>query len=545
MTRKIQIALLGAFLVLVGMLAGFRLNQTTPETQRQQIYANLQKFQEAVWFVEKSYVEEVDAKKLVDDAIIGMLEGLDPHSFYIPAQEQAEMEEQMEGAFEGIGIEFNILDDTILVVSPISGGPSEQLGIQAGDRIVKIDDGNVAGIGIKNADVMKKLRGPKGSKVKVEIRRAGARNLLNFEIIRDKIPIYSVDYSYMIRPGVGYIKVSRFAQTTHEEFLQHISGLKDEGLNSLILDLRGNPGGYMEMAQKLADEFLSEGKLVVYTEGRTPESKGRYKSTSYLSAFEKGALIVLIDYGSASASEIVSGAIQDWDRGLIVGVRSFGKGLVQIQHEFSDGSAMRIVVSKYYTPSGRCIQKPYDKSSEEYDKEILERFKSGEIFDESKIKLPDSLKFKTNSGRIVYGGGAIMPDVFVPRDTSDDSDYLIDLIGTNVFGQFALHFRDKNPNFADGFKSAQEFQQKFAVSSELMTELTAFATEKKVEMNSADFARSEQVIRSYLKAYIGRQFWKDDGFFPVIHETDNVLQRAVELLPAAKDLERTGKFSVR
>jgi carboxyl-terminal processing protease len=448
----------------------------------------------------------------------------------------------MEGSFEGVGIEFNLVEDTIYVVSAISGGPSELAGVQAGDRIVKISEENVAGISITNNDVMKKLRGKKGSQVKIEVRRTGMKDLLPFTITRDKIPLYSVDYSYMLNRNTGYMKISRFASTTHDEFRDHVKRLQDKGLKQLVLDLRGNPGGYMNMAERIADEFLTEGRTVVYTEGRTSESKNKYRSTSGLNLFEDGPLVVLLDYGSASASEIVAGAIQDWDRGLIVGVRSFGKGLVQTQKEFSDKSAMRLVISQYYTPSGRCIQKPFNMSAKEYDMEVVERFERGEIYDESKIELPDSLKFKTNAGRTVYGGGGILPDVFVARDTTQDSDFLSELIGKNVFRQYAYHFGDLHSEMESTYSNAEGFNSRFVMDEAKMKDFLAFAAEKGVKADAAGLAKSRRDIELYAKAFIGRRFFGDDAFYPTFHKTDNVLQRGIQLLPEAEKLFKTGKF---
>lgn len=545
MNRNIRYALFAAILVMIGMLAGFRLRKSVPDDKRAEISTGFQKIQEAIWFIERNYVDETDTREMVDDAIKGMLEGLDPHSFYIPAKEMEMMEEQMQGSFEGIGVEFNLLEDTIYVVAALSGGPSERVGIQAGDRIVKIEGENVAGVSISNADVMKKLRGKKGSHVLVKVQRRGVRGLLDFDITRDKIPLYSVDHSYMIDDKVGYIKISRFASTTHDEFREHAGRLIDKGMKGMILDLRGNPGGYMQMAEKIADEFLSDGKLVVYTDGRVYESKSRYNATDYLSLFEQGALVILLDYGSASASEIVAGAVQDWDRGLIVGVRSFGKGLVQTQKEFSDGSAMRLVISEYHTPSGRCIQKPFDKSSKEYDHEIVERFESGEIYDASKIDLPDSLKFKTNAGRTVYGGGGILPDVFVARDTTTDSDYLSDLFAKNAFRTYAYKYADENPDAKDDYQNAERFVREFRVDGTLMESFKAFAEGKGAKYKEEDFNLSKNDISIYLKAFIGRRMFGDEAFYPVFHKADNVLKKAVELLPQAKELQRKGRFSLK
>jgi len=544
MHKNYKYAFYAAFLVALGMLAGFQLKESVHYERRQEISSGFEKIQEAIWFVERNYVKEPDTKKMVDDAIAGMLKGLDPHSFYIDAQEMKAMDEEMEGSFEGVGIEFNLLEDTIYVVSAISGGPSEKSGVQAGDRIVRIDGKNVAGIGIANSDVMKYLRGPKGSNVKVEVARRNARNLLTFNITRDKIPLYSVDYSYMMNDEVGYLKISRFASTTHDEFREHTKKLKQAGMKGMILDLRGNPGGYMQMAEKIADEFLTEGKLVVYTEGRVYESKSKYKATSYLNLFEEGPLVVLLDFGSASASEIVAGAVQDWDRGLIVGVRSFGKGMVQTQKEFSDGSAMRLVISEYHTPSGRCIQKPFNMSAEEYELELLERFKRGELYDESKVDLPDSLKFKTNSGRVVYGGGGIMPDVFVARDTTTDSDYMSDLLGANAFREFAYQYVEDVSAWKKQYPDAGAFLKGFVVDEALLSRFVSYSAGKGVKQDQAGLATSKRDIQAYLKAFIGRRLYNDDGFYPAFNEVDNVVQRALTLMPQAKELLKKGKFTL-
>jgi carboxyl-terminal processing protease len=540
--RKLQFTLLAIALVLVGMFSGYKLKQSLPDFRQTDYNESLNKFQDALRMVDYAYIEPVTFEKMVDDAIAGLLEGLDPHSFYIPKQEKKGMDEQMAGSFEGIGVEFNILEDTIYVVAPISGGPSERIGILAGDRIVEIDSQTVAGVGITNADVMSKLKGKKGTIVKVGIKRRGINRILPFDIVRDKIPFYSVDYAYMMDEKTGYLKLSRFAETTFQEFTDNIKTLKASGMQNLILDLRSNPGGYMNMAQLLSDEFLPEGKLVVYTEGRTVESKSRYISTGGVGEFEKGGLIILIDQGSASASEIVSGAVQDWDRGLVLGTRSFGKGLVQTQHNFPDGSAMRLVISKYFTPSGRCIQKPYDKSSKAYNSELNERYEAGEFFDESKIKFPDSLKFKTGSGRIVYGGGGIMPDVFIPIDTSGTSPLYTDLLINGVFNQFGLKYADAHPELKQQFTSGIEFAKKFQLSDEMLKEFQQYAGDKKIKWAEKDFIAAQKRIRMLIKANIGRRIWNDEGFYPVIHQEDTNVIQALKLMPEAIKLAETGKF---
>ncbi|MEM7371494.1 MAG: S41 family peptidase [Bacteroidota bacterium] len=542
MNKVIKILLAGFALLNLGLLGGFQIKNTLPGSGMTNIDSGLRKLQNTFLFIENNYVESPQHNKLIDDAIKGIMEGLDPHSFYIPATEMAQMQEQMGGSFEGIGVQFDILDDTIYVETPLSGGPSEKLGIMAGDRIVTVDGETVAGIGITNADVTKYLKGPKGTTVNVGIHRRGEKELLEFAIVRDKIPINSVEHSYMIREDIGYIRVTRFAETTYMEFKQHLKQLIAQGMKGLVLDLRSNPGGYMVMANKMADEFLPAGKLIVSTEGRISQSKQEYHSTSSIGSFEEGAVVVLIDYGSASASEIVSGALQDHDRGLIIGVRSFGKGLVQIQEEFDDGSAIRLVISKYYTPSGRCIQKPYDKSSEDYNKDITQRFESGEIFDQEKIQLPDSLKYTTSSGRTVYGGGGIYPDIFVADDTTGSSKYLMNLRINDLFREFSFKYVDNRPELKNRYASVDAFVKGFRVTDELVRQFTAFAEEKGVTYSPAGFEQAERRIVNRIKAYIGRRLLNDEAFYPVYHELDNVIQEAIKLMPEAKTLEQTGNL---
>lgn len=542
MNKSIKYFLFGFALIIVGLLAGFKIKGNVPGSSAAEIDSGMRKLQKTLLFIENNYVEKPNHDKLVDDAINGLLEGLDPHSFYIPSKDMKQMQEQMDGSFDGIGIEFNILDDTIYVAVPISGGPSEKLGIMTGDRIVKVDDKDVAGIGITNTQVMKHLKGPKGTEVKVTILRKGSKELLDFNITRDRIPLNSVDYAYLLDDETGYIRVTRFAETTYAEFREKLSMLIEKGMTNLVLDLRSNPGGYMNMAYKMADEFLGAGKMIVSTEGRIMQSKQEYHASSSIGSFEKGAVVVLIDYGSASASEIVSGAIQDHDRGLIVGVRSFGKGLVQIQEKFEDGSAIRIVISKYYTPSGRCIQKPYDKTDEEYENEIAERFKSGEIFDQSKVEFPDSLKFTTASGRVVYGGGGIFPDVFVPDDTVGGSKYFTNLRIQDMFRKFAFQYVEKNSSLRKTYDQPEKFVKRFNVSNALINEFTSYATSKGVDYVASDYQKSKKYIDNRIKAYIGRRLHNDAAFFPVFHQVDNVIKEAISLMPKAKKLEETGKL---
>lgn len=531
--------LFGLGFVVIGLLLGFNLNGNrstepdhTPALSQDESY---EKFQQALGFIQRNYVKDVDHNDLVDYAIEGMMDNLDPHTFFISSSEMKQMDEQMTGGFDGIGVEFSIMEDTIYVVSPLTGGPSEKLGIQAGDRIVEVDGENVTG-DVTNSDVMKHLKGPKGSEVIVGIARRGVADLLEFTIVRDRIPLHSVNYAYMINEEIGYIQVTRFSETTYEEFHEKLVMLKDKGMKDLIIDLRGNPGGYMERAYQIADEMLKSGKMVVSTKGRIPESRQEYISTSEIGDFEKGGVVILQDYGSASASEIVAGAIQDHDRGLIAGVRSFGKGLVQIQQKFRDNSAIRVVISEYYTPSGRCIQKPYDKSSEEYNDEIQERFESGEIYNADKVEFPDSLKYTTAGGRTVYGGGGIFPDIFIAPDTTGSSRYFAKLSSKDLFRGFAYSYTDEHEEISRDYTNPKDFVNGFTISDGMVEDFKAYAIDHGVEFDEDGFGRSERFIRNRLKAYIGRKLFQDDGFFPVFHQKDNVIQRAVELMPDARKM---------
>jgi carboxyl-terminal processing protease len=490
----------------------------------------IDKFGTLLYYIEQMYVDSVNSEKLVETAIIGMLEELDPHSVYISSEEIQAANEPLNGNFEGIGIQFNILKDTILVVSPISGGPSEKLGIMAGDQIITVDGEIVAGNGINNQDVMRLLKGPKDTRVTVGIRRKGAKKLLDFEIVRDKIPIYSVDASYMINEEVGYVKVNRFARTTMTELREALVTLKSQGMNSLVLDLQGNGGGLLNTAIDMADEFLSENKMIVYTEGRSfpkDETFARREGN-----FEKGRLIVLIDEGSASASEIVSGAIQDWDRGLIVGRRSFGKGLVQRPLTLPDGSAVRLTVQKYYTPSGRCIQKSYEDGIEAYNQEKYDRYEKGELNSLDNLDLPDSLKYYTNiKHRTVYGGGGILPDIFVPIDTSHTSEYFSALLRRGVTNQFTLEYVNANrEDLSKKYPSANLFVDNYTVSKDVNDELIGYATREGIEFSQEDWDVSKHAIDTRLKALIGRNLFDYTTFYRVINELSPSYMKAIKVL---------------
>ena len=492
--------------------------------------ATVEKFNTLLYYIERMYVDSVNSEELVEHAIVHMLEELDPHSVYISKQELAAANEPLQGNFEGIGVQFNILKDTIFVVATIAGGPSEKLGIMAGDKIINVDGKPVAGIGINNQDVMGLLKGPKGTTVKVEIKRGGVKRLLDFDIIRDKIPIYSVDASYMIDDQIGYVKVNRFAKTTMVELREALVKLKSQGMNSLVLDLQGNGGGLLSTAIEMADEFLSDNRLLVYTEGRSFPKDETYSRRQGL--FEKGRLVVLIDEGSASASEIVSGAIQDWDRGLIVGRRSFGKGLVQRPVELPDGSAVRLTVQKYYTPAGRCIQKPYDDGIEAYQKEKYERFETGELLSLEKLDLPDSLKFTTNiQKRTVYGGGGILPDIFVPIDTTYSSEYFNDMLRKGAMNQYALTWVDQNRDMLSSkYKSSDEFVKNFEVSRDITDGLVKYVEKEGIPFVKEDWDRSFEAVSIRMKALIGRNLYDYNVFYEVVNKLSPAYMKAINVL---------------
>ena len=489
-----------------------------------------QKFNTLLYYMDQLYVEDTDMESLVETAIVNMLEEMDPHSVYIPAEELQAADEPLNGNFEGVGIQFNIFRDTIMVVSPISGGPSEKLGIMAGDRIVTVDGEVVAGIGVTNKDVQRLLKGPKGTLVTVGIKRGNDPELLTFEIIRDKIPIFSVDASFMVAPGIGYVKVNRFSKSTMSELYKAFAKLQQEGMEDLILDLQGNGGGMLRTAIQMADEFLSEQKLIVYTEGRSFPRDDTYARIP--GRFEKGRLVVLIDQGSASASEIVSGAVQDWDRGLIVGRRSFGKGLVQRPVNLPDGSAVRLTVQKYYTPSGRCIQKPYDEGVDAYRMEKFDRYETGEMMSLDSLDLPDSLKYDTRlRGRTVYGGGGIVPDVFVPLDTSDNSAYFSSILRKGLDNRYALTYVDnKRAELEAAYPTEDVFIEKFEVTRQMLEDFQTFATDEGVEFNEEDWSKSGDAIALRLKAMMGRNLLEQSTFYRVISGLNESLERAIEIL---------------
>ncbi len=488
------------------------------------------KFSQVLNWIDNYYVDSVNQNELVQDAIVSMMKDLDPHSSYMTKEEVKELTEPLQGNFEGIGISFNIYNDTIYVISPISGGPSEKVGLQAGDRIVKVDGKNVAGIGITNKMVFDLLRGDKGTQVKVSVLRRGDKGLLDFTITRDKIPIYSLDAAYKIKDDIGYIKLNRFAQTTGQEFSDAMDKLKQEGVKNLILDLTGNGGGYLDEAVFLADQFLAKEKLIVYTQG-LHSSRRDYFATSK-GDFQEGKLIILIDEGTASASEIVSGAVQDWDRGVIMGRRSFGKGLVQRPFPLQDGSMIRLTIAKYYTPTGRLIQKPYNDGLKAYEEDLINRYNHGEFLHKDSIHFPDSLKYRTlNEKRIVYGGGGIMPDIFVPLDTTSSTPYYRNLIRKGILNRFVIHYLDENrESLKSQYPDFNSYSEKFEINQDILDQLSKFAESEELEANPEELEKSADDIKLLTKAYIARDLWETSSFFQIYNQTDKLVNKAVNVM---------------
>ncbi|MGK7396272.1 MAG: S41 family peptidase [Candidatus Cyclobacteriaceae bacterium M3_2C_046] len=528
----IRLPLILAVGIAAGILIGARM--VDHNASDNDLFSSVLKFREVLTHVERDYVDEVSMDELVETAINKMLEKLDPHTVYISSEDVQIAKDQLEGEFEGIGIEFNIIKDTIYVVAPLSGGPSEKVGLLSGDKIITVNEKNVAGANISNREVMELLRGPKGTEVEVGIKRSSEKDLLDFTIERDKIPQHSVDVSYMVNEEVGYIKVSRFAATTYDEFKQAIEDLADQGMKKLILDLQGNPGGYMDRAINIADEFLRADKLIVYTEGKKNKYDTEARSTSK-GDLEDDPLIVLIDEGSASASEIVAGALQDNDRALIVGRRSFGKGLVQIPISLNDGSELRLTISRYYTPSGRSIQKPYDSGVSEYNHDQIERFEHGELFYADSIKFNDSLKYKTSKGRTVYGGGGIMPDVFVPLDTSANSEYFRKMFYSNAIREFTLNYYELHKEKLNNM-SQKQFINQFEITDKMLNQIIDLAKDAGVAYDQEGFLRSKSLIRNRVKAQIARSIWQNEGFYPIINQTNEAFQHALGLFDEAQSL---------
>ena len=492
----------------------------------------LRKLQIAELAISNLYVDNVDEGKLVEDAIRGMLEKLDPHSSYSTPKEVKALNEPLAGSFEGIGVQFNMVEDTLLVIQPVTGGPSEKVGIVAGDRIVSVNDTAIAGVKMPKEDIMRRLRGPKGTQVMLGIVRRGIKDTLSFKVVRDKIPVKSIDAVYMIRPEVGYVRIGNFGATTHDEFCEALEKLTKQGMRNLILDLQGNGGGYLQAAVNIANEFLQKGDLIVYTEGRRAQ-RSEFKAKGN-GKFLDGKIVVLIDEYSASAAEIVTGAIQDQDRGLVVGRRSFGKGLVQRPIDLPDGSMIRLTVSHYYTPAGRCIQKPYTKGdTKDYAMDVMNRLKHGELMSADSIHFADSLKCYTlREHRTVYGGGGIMPDYFVPLDTLAYTKFHRELSAKSYIINANLKYVDANRKaLKKQWTSFEDFRRDFVFPKEEIDKMIADAAKDKVvPKDDAELQKSIPKLSMQLKALVARDLWDMSEYFAIINEDSEIVRKAVEVI---------------
>lgn len=522
------------FIIWLAMFVFIQANVSGQETVQQ----NQLKFGRLLRLVDSYYVDSANIDKITEKAIVNVLSELDPHSVYMSKEEVEKMNEPLVGNFEGIGISFNIFKDTLLVTTTISGGPSEKVGLLAGDRIIEVDDKKIAGIGLKNSDVFKLLRGDKGTTVNLKVLRKNYPGLLDFTIVRDKIPINSLDASFMINESTGLIKLNNFSATTTEEFVTAIKDLKRQNIQNLILDLRGNGGGYLTKAIEISEQFLKNEDLVVFTSGLN-EPKRDYRATAK-GEFKKGNLVVLVDENSASASEIVAGAIQDWDRGIIVGRRSFGKGLVQKPFYLTDGSMIRLTTAHYYTPSGRCIQKPYDGGIKEYRKDYEKRLTNGEMFNADSIVFSDSLKYKTLlNGRTVYGGGGVMPDIFVPVDTSLHYLYGNRLRRNNIVYNFALDYIDKHRNeIKSKYPVFKNFESKFEITDEIINEIAENGVKEGIERNEESLLFLKNDLKKEVKAYIARDLYSRDDFYKILYKDDETILEALKVMENQKDYNK-------
>lgn len=532
--KQNRLTLIGVPMMIVGaLILGIILGNHLPG-RRILRNAGAEKIGEILNMIEDDYVDAVDLDSLLDETIPAMLANLDPHTAYIPAKDFEEVNSELEGSFSGIGISFQMMNDTITVIEVISGGPSEKVGLRAGDRIVEVDDSIVAGKKIKSDDVMKLLRGAADTKVKLDIKRPGTPALLTYTVTRGDIPVTSIDASYMIEPSVGYIKVNKFGRNTFQEFFTEMMMLRAEGAKEFILDLRGNSGGYLDVAIRMANEFLPAGQEIVSTRGRDGEPIQRVLADG-TGTFRTQPLVILLDEFSASASEIVAGAMQDHDRATIIGRRSFGKGLVQAQRDLSDGSAIRITTARYYTPSGRCIQKPFTKGDlDHYQLEVYDRYLSGEAFSADSVKLDQSMLYHTDSGREVYGGGGIMPDVFVPSDTTNMSSYVTAVVNAGLLHRYAFEYADSHRADFEGTSSADEVMATLPSDAMLLDDFVRFAARNNVAARWYYINNSRPLLVNQLKALIARDALGTAAYYEIANTRDNVVNRALETLRTNK-----------
>ena len=516
--------------VIIAMTMGLALSLTL-SAQRSMPQA-MQKLLNAEYAISSLYVDSINEEKLVEDAIKGMLENLDPHSSYTDAKETKELEEPLQGEFSGVGIQFNMNKDTLYVIQTVPGGPSERVGVLAGDRIIYVNDTLIAGVKMKNSDIQKRLRGKKGTNVTIKVKRPGVNELITFRITRDNIPVHSIDACYMLDEQTGYLRISRFGAKTHDEMMESLKDLRKQGMKQLIMDLSDNGGGYLNAAIDMCNEFLERGQLMVYTEGvNSPRNEanangwGDYKDLH---------MVVIVNQYSASAAEIFAGAMQDWDRAVIVGRRTFGKGLVQRPFKFEDGSMMRLTVARYYTPSGRCIQKPYNRGDKKaYEHELMDRYNEGEYYSLDSIQFNDSLRYTTRlNGRTIYGGGGVMPDIFVPVDTSEYSTYYRDMSAKGILNQFAIRYVDKNRKSINKlYKTVKDFDEGFSVNDEMMRDLIAMGEQDSVKYDEEKYRTSEQLLKAIIKGLIARDIYGDTGAYSiVINHRNRDVRAAYEVL---------------
>jgi len=521
---RVYFPLIIALSVIVGIFAG-RFFYGSNAENRFIIIPKANKLDNVLNYIENEYVDEVSKTELIEQVIPKLLEDLDPHSQYIPAVELEKVNEPLEGNFSGVGIQFNMLNDTLVVIQTVANGPSQKVGILAGDRIIRVDGKQVAGMKLPSDSIVRRLRGPKGTSVQVEVLRRSVRDTITFDIIRDNIPLYSVDVAYMLSEKTGFLRLNKFSATTEQEFASSIGKLRGLGMENVVIDLRENGGGYMNAAVFIADQFLNGNELIVYTQGKARAKQEFRSSPGGLCTDLKVA--VLIDENSASASEILAGAIQDNDRGTIIGRRSFGKGLVQEQKPLADGSALRLTIARYYTPTGRSIQRPYENGLEDYYSDIEARYMHGELEIADSNKFADSLRFTTPGGRTVFGGGGIMPDVFVPIDTSGISPFYINVRNQGLIYRFTLNYADENRKVLSAFDTYLDFVE-YLNKANIVRRFAAFAAAEGVKAPPADLKTSQEILKVQLEAYIARNFLDNEGFFPIIQSIDPTLKKALE-----------------